>query len=651
MNGAAAAVGLTTSLTALRGGILIVSTSPRTGTSSKLNIGVGRMRYSVCRYVVGRTSVQRTVCAASVSKLSVISSRVSLINTRVRVLGLRSHRGVVGGMLTPVQSRCSCVLVSYSPSLNLVAVGTLATTSSIVVPIRYRCFTLRNVDGLLGAVGVVGSGLGPSLRVRNFLLAVFSSHLHLTGRVCSRIGHRFRRLMFGAVVRHGIGLDRTPDRNVPTVLCSTSSAKTGGRLTLTRRVVAHGDGWAVTMRGGFTLKHKLSTLVSARRMGATNSSSVGRVRLDGVSIGPGRPHHRFSPITLRRLTSSVTRVNVVRPVALHRLDRSSCRVVTKRHHCHTSVRTKLGSVPTCVHATSSRGMVRVTLVRGVRHRSLGSLRVTLTCRRLLRRCTLARRQLDRHMKGGHAAVTGCLHLLGLPTRVRMTLGGHRVSVKRTHTLLSLSSPGARVHVFGRVRSRNCSIHGIRRVIGTLDDNRAISDNKGGVGPGNSGLSRRCALLRDRLYKFFNSGMRLSYATGKGNGVDVPFGGRRSLRQVVRVLSSLGGGRWDIVAALGEEASACGLFAFLLLYLVVTKDVGIRTRGTHGHHVNVGASSVVRIGSSLIVSDLGLLRRQRGVRGVRTPISATTLIHGGSSVRGTVTTRAGPQFVPGSGHTV
>lgn len=297
------------------------------------------------------------------------------------------------------------------------------------------------------------------------------------------------------------------------------------------------------MRGGFTLKQKLSTLVSGRRMGASKSSSVGRVRLSGVSMGPGRPHHRFSPVTLRRLTSSVTRVNVVRPVALHGLGRSSCRVVTNREQCETSVLTNLGAVPTCVHATSSRGIVRVTLVRGVRHRSLGSLRVTLTCRRLVRRCRLARRHLDRHVNGGQAAVTGCLHLLGLPTPVRMTLGGGRVSVKRTHTLLALRSPGGRVHVFGRAITRKCSIHGIRRVMGTLTGNRDVGDKKGAVSTGNARLSRRCSVLRGRLYGFFKAGMRLSYAGGKGKGVDVPFGDSTSLREVVRVLSSLGGARW------------------------------------------------------------------------------------------------------------
>lgn len=240
MNGAAAAVGLTTSLTTLRGGILIISTSPRTGTSSKLNISVHDIRRSVCRYIIGNSSPGNTVAGARIRKLSVVPSRVSLMNTRVRVLGVRGQRRVLGRVLIPLGRQCSCVLVSYSPSLKLVAIGTLATTSSIVVPIRYRCFTLRKVDGLLGAVGVVGSGLGPTLRVRNFLLAVCSSHLHLTGRVCRRIGHPFQSLIFAAIVRHGIGLDRTSDCNGPILLCSTRSGKTLGRVRLTRRLVSGG---------------------------------------------------------------------------------------------------------------------------------------------------------------------------------------------------------------------------------------------------------------------------------------------------------------------------------------------------------------------------------------------------------------------------
>lgn len=79
-------------------------------------------------------------------------------------------------------------------------------------------------------------------------------------------------------------------------------------------------------------KHKLSTLVSAKKIHARNASAVGRVPLGRVRTGPGRPQHSFSPSTLRRLTGDVDRVNVVRPVALERVDSRHFRVVTNRHH-------------------------------------------------------------------------------------------------------------------------------------------------------------------------------------------------------------------------------------------------------------------------------------------------------------------------------
>lgn len=391
-------------------------------------------------------------------------------------------------------------------------------------------------------------------------------------------------------------------------------------------------GGRVTREG--TLKHKLSTLFSVSRMGARNSSSVGRVRLSGVAIGPGRPHRRFSPITLRRLTSSVSRVNVVRPVALHGLDSSRCRVVTNRHHFHTSRLTKLADVPTCVHATSSRGIVRVTLVRGVRHRSLGSMRVTLTCRRLLRRCKLARRHLDRHINGGHAAVTGCLHLLGLPTPIRVKLRGGRVSVKRTHTLMALNSPGLRIGVFRRVLRRKCSMHGIRRVMGSLDRNRDIGDNNHGVTPGHTGLPRRFGVLGRRLSNFFDAGIRLAYSRGKGNGVDVPFGGRRRLRHVVNVLSALGG--W---VEGGKEV--CRLTVTLLLYFLRVTKVTVCNRShphtTSGHTRQRRASALgAIIGQSdlAITSDL-TTRGGQGVLRVATDPSLGRRPIPASDLRGTV----------------
>ncbi len=241
MKGAAATVGLTTSLTMLRGGILVVSTSPRTGAASNLGFSPSSSRgEALCRILVNTVRVRGALVRARVTGLRVVPSRVGLIKIRFRVLGVRGERSMVGGTLAGVESGCSCVVVSYSPSLNLVAIGSLATTSSVVVPMRPRFFTLRNLKGLLRAVELIRGNPGPTLAVRNFLMAVFSKEAGIRGRILRRLGRRFKPVIFGAVVREGVELDRTPSRKGPVVLCSIVYGKAAGCLGLTGRMLRGG---------------------------------------------------------------------------------------------------------------------------------------------------------------------------------------------------------------------------------------------------------------------------------------------------------------------------------------------------------------------------------------------------------------------------
>ncbi len=139
--------------------------------------------------------------------------------------------------MTPCQRSFSCVLVSYPPTLKLIALGTLMTTSAFLVPTRPRCCTLRKLSRLVTAIHRIGQLCGPALRLRNILFAVCSNHAGLARRIITRIGGFFPQQICTAIVPHDIQLTRTPDCNHPVGCCSGSSGKTGTCHTLTRRVL------------------------------------------------------------------------------------------------------------------------------------------------------------------------------------------------------------------------------------------------------------------------------------------------------------------------------------------------------------------------------------------------------------------------------
>lgn len=241
IKGAAAYMGLTTSLNTGNGSILLISISPRNGDADNINTSGTRVRCSACSVLVGGIPTENVVVRARFGGLFLLPTGVGLTNTRLRLTSRRSEFCTLGGTVSPLTLSFSCVVVSYPPDLKLLDLGTLTTSSALVIPLRYRCCTLRNLDRLLDAIHAIGRLCGRRLRLRNIVCAVCSDHLGLGRRIVRRMGGCFPGGTCGAVVPHSIGLTRTPDFKGPIVCCRGcygTSFTCGG---LTSRVVGDGE--------------------------------------------------------------------------------------------------------------------------------------------------------------------------------------------------------------------------------------------------------------------------------------------------------------------------------------------------------------------------------------------------------------------------
>lgn len=259
-----------------------------------------------------------------------------------------------------------------------------------------------------------------------------------------------------------------------------------------------------------------------------------RVRLATVQPGPCRPQHAFSRTTLRRLTTSVGRSNIFRPVVLQRPSPSlgHCRIVTNRQHFQTSGLTNGAAVPTVMQAVDSSRVVRITILRGLRHRSLAPLRRTRTCRSLVSHLRLARTRITRGLNGDQPCVTGCLQLLKLPRPIGSVLRSRHLSVKRTHALLKLGSRQTLIGLTRHTIGRGLAIQRLRRLI--TRRGRAIGST-GPTGGGTAIGGPTCIhRTRRRLRDQFNAGIIVA-TNGQNNGIRVPCASSSSLAQVLSLL--------------------------------------------------------------------------------------------------------------------
>lgn len=262
-------------------------------------------------------------------------------------------------------------------------------------------------------------------------------------------------------------------------------------------------------------------------MDRTGTRANGRPRtildVSRVIEGPGRPEGAFSRSGLTRLTSSVERGNILRPVLIEEGNRG-CRVITNRHHCRTDGLTKLGRVPTIIHRVSSSGMFRLTLVRGLRESSLSPVRRTGNCGRLLADQDLARRRLTGVLSGSHSTVTGALELVSLPMRIRRVVRRKLLATNRTHTVLTIPSRRKEVGLTGGIIARDLAMERARGLTPLFSIRRARAEAE-------ITTPRSFGHTTQRLEGVLSAGIGIG-RIHNGGGVRVRFGSRSRLTQVL-----------------------------------------------------------------------------------------------------------------------
>lgn len=200
--------------------------------------------------------------------------------------------------------------------------------------------------------------------------------------------------------------------------------------------------------------------------------------------------------------------------------------------------TKVGRVPIVVGGLAERRVVRVSLVRGVRERSLGPVRRTLTFGQLLARFGLGRSRMTRQISGDEATIAGTVQLLGLGRGMRRVIVSRVLAAKRTHTLLKVRSRRRRCVVTRGVFSRGLDIQSARGLMGDLRGRGGGGGRRGrGVSPG---LRTICRSLRRRVGNVLKAGMYVGRGSTGGKGLRVRCCSRSRLSQVVSVVQAVRG---------------------------------------------------------------------------------------------------------------
>ena len=207
--------------------ILVVDLDPQGNATTGLGISNSDNSddtiYSVLN---GTKKIAEIIKKTQFQNIDLISSNVDLSGLEVETAGDTRRAFIlkeqIMAYLNDFKNKYEYVLIDCPPSLSLLTVMALVTSSSLLVPLQTEFFALEGLTQLMKTIERVKINLNPELKIRGILLTMYDKRNKLSSQVEKETRDYFKEKVYSTVIPRNVRLSEAPSHGIPVLLYDKS---------------------------------------------------------------------------------------------------------------------------------------------------------------------------------------------------------------------------------------------------------------------------------------------------------------------------------------------------------------------------------------------------------------------------------------------
>ena len=216
-------INLAAGLSKLNKKILVIDLDPQgnatTGPGLSNVDDSGDTIYSVLN---GSKEISDVIKKTQFNNLNIITSNVDLSGLEVETADDSNRAFILKTKLTAYinNSRGSYdyVLIDCPPSLSLLTVMALVSSSSLLVPLQTEFFALEGLTQLMKTIERIKVSLNPDLEIRGILLTMYDKRNKLSSQVETEARDYFSTKVYSTVIPRNVRLSEAPSHGMPVLI-------------------------------------------------------------------------------------------------------------------------------------------------------------------------------------------------------------------------------------------------------------------------------------------------------------------------------------------------------------------------------------------------------------------------------------------------
>jgi len=208
-------VNLSASLAATKNRVLLVDLDPQGNATMGSGVNKYDLENSAYEVLTGKASAAEAIIKNDEIGYDVIGSNGELTAAEVELLELPRREFRLKMALIPVLDNYDYVLIDNPPSLNLLTVNALASSSGVIIPMQCEYYALEGISSLIGTIEKINTRLNPSLKIEGILRTMYDPRMTLTKDVSNHLIEYFGEKVYRTIIPRNIRLAEAPSHGLP----------------------------------------------------------------------------------------------------------------------------------------------------------------------------------------------------------------------------------------------------------------------------------------------------------------------------------------------------------------------------------------------------------------------------------------------------
>jgi len=216
-------INLAAGISQLKKKILVIDLDPQGNATTGLGLSnLDNSSDTIYGVLNGSKEITQVIKKTKFDSLDIITSNVDLSGLEVETAD-DSNRAFIlkdklGSYLNDSSGSYDYVLIDCPPSLSLLTVMALVSSSSLLVPLQTEFFALEGLTQLMKTIERIKVNLNPDLKIRGILLTMYDKRNKLSSQVEKEARDYFGEKVYSTVIPRNVRLSEAPSHGMPVLI-------------------------------------------------------------------------------------------------------------------------------------------------------------------------------------------------------------------------------------------------------------------------------------------------------------------------------------------------------------------------------------------------------------------------------------------------